>query len=126
MDNKKYVFMILKIIFFTNLPAIILLPVHFKTGIGWILGSFASAVNFWFMAMHTLSLDPVYAKANVANTTKKLLLRFLFLIVWSVLVLLFVKPELVTFCLGLLAAQIAIFMYHIYYSIKNGKLGKYF
>ena len=125
-DNKKYVFTILKIIFLTNIPALFFLIVNFESSIGWMTGSLASAVNFWFMARKTLAILPEEGKANAFKTAKLFVIRYMFLIVWSLLILYFLKPELMAYCLGLLAAQIAIFLYQIYLSIRYGKYKKYF
>ena len=124
--NKKYVFSILKIIFLTNIPAFAFLPSHFYSGIGWILGSLGSAINFYLMARSTLALQPISEKANSIKTSKSTLLRMLFLIGWCLFVMIVIKPELVTFGLGLLATQFSIFMHHIYIVIRYGKLKQYF
>ena len=126
MDNRQYVMMILKLIFLTCLPAVILSIVNFKSGIGWILGAFGSAVNFTLMALNTLGFNSEVGKVNVVKTVKSFAFRFLFLIVWSLLVLFLIKPELLSYCLGLLAAQIMIFFYQIYYSLRYGRFEKYF
>lgn len=125
-DNKKFVFTILKIIFLTNLPALAIMPVSVKSSIGWIAGSLASAVNFWLMAKNTLDLQQSDSQANVKKISKLFLLRYLFLVVWSIFVLTVVKPELMSFCLGLLAAQISVVLFQAYNLLRNGKLKKYF
>jgi uncharacterized protein YhhL (DUF1145 family) len=53
-----------------------------------------------------------------------LIFRYVFLIVWSVLVLSFIKPNLATYCVSLLAAQFAIVIHHLYTAFKNSKLYK--
>ncbi|MCL2063090.1 MAG: ATP synthase subunit I [Candidatus Cloacimonetes bacterium] len=126
MDNRQYVLTILKLILLTNLPALIFLSISFKSSIGWMLGSIASAVNFWLMARNTLNLIPEAGKANVVRTAKGFVFRYLYLIVWSVLVLYFIKPELISYCLGLLSAQIVVFLYQFYHNLRYGKLEKYF
>jgi|GEM_PF-1452723 len=125
-NNKKYVLLILKIIFLTNLPALVMLLSDFKSSIGWMAGSLASGVNFWFMAKQTFALMPKNSKANALKTSKIFMFRFLFLILWSVLVLLLLKAELMSYCLGLFSAQIAIVAHQIYHSFRYGKLKKYF
>jgi hypothetical protein len=126
-ENKKYVFSIIKIILLTNIPAIVFLPADVKNSLGWILGSIASAANFWFMTYKVYRLSPdADSKSAHINTSKVFMLRFLFLIVWSVFVLAVIRPNVVSFCIGLLAAQVSVFIYHIYYVLTHGKLKKYF
>lgn len=125
-DNNAFVFLIIKIIFLTNLPAFAILPVSFKSGIGWISGSVASAVNFWFMARHTIDLMPQQSQENVKKISKIFLFRYFFIVLWSLLILIFVKPDLISYCLGLLSAQISIVAYQCYNYLRNGRLKKYF
>jgi len=126
-ENKKFVFSILKIILLTNIPALIMLIPEFKSSIGWMTGSLASAVNFWFMAQKALQLSPENShKANAIKTSKVFVFRYAFLIGWSAFVLVVIKPELIAFCLGLLAAQLAVVLYHVYNALTKGVLGKYY
>jgi hypothetical protein len=125
-DNKKYVFSILRIILLTNIPAFIILISDFKSGIGWITGSFASGVNFYLMARRTLSLSDSYLGASVKGISKFYAIRYLLLIIWSVLVIMLLKPELIVYCLALLSAQFAVVVYQVYCFLRYGKLTKYF
>jgi len=125
-DNKEYVKKILIIIFLTNLPALATMLIDFKSSIGWITGSIASAVNFWFMAKNTFALNSDYTNANVKKTSKFFMIRFLFLISWSVLILSLLKPEIITYCVGLFSAQIAIVLFQFWSQLTNSRLNKYF
>jgi len=94
--------------------------------IGWMAGSFASAVNFGLMAFHTESMVLQGGKAGSKRASKSFVFRYLFLILWSIFVLIVIKPNVMTYCLGLLASQLSIILYHIYSSIMNSKYKKYF
>jgi hypothetical protein len=89
-------------------------------------GSLASAVSFWLKARLVFSLSPTESKDNVKRASKAFMLRYLFLIVWSVLIMTLVKPDLITYCMSLLSAQIAIVIHHIYTVIVTSKFSKYF
>jgi len=126
-ENKKFVFTILIIILLTNIPAIIMLIPDFKNSIGWIMGSVASAVNFWFLAHKTTALNPEAGRKSVAAImSKAFILRYAFLIVWSLFVMLYVRPNILAYCLGLFSAQFSLVIYHIYILLTTGTLGKYF
>jgi len=127
LENRKFVFLILKIILLTNIPAIVMLIPDFKNSIGWITGSLASGVNFWFMSQKTTELDPESGKKSiVVIMSKAFILRYAFLVIWSVFVILVIKPEMIAYCLGLFAAQFSIVIYHIYILCTTGTLKKYF
>ncbi|MCK9328693.1 MAG: hypothetical protein M0Q94_02335 [Candidatus Cloacimonetes bacterium] len=125
-NNNDYIKRILLIIFLTNLPALASMFVSFKSSIGWIAGSIASAFNFWIMAKNTFALKPDHGNINIKKISKIFLIRYLFLIVWSLFILIVVKPELIVYCFGLFTAQIAIFIYQFWCQLKNSKLKKYF
>ena len=110
MENKKYVKRILVIILLTNIPAILTLPLFFREALGWILGSIASAINFFWLAHNvkmSLDLQPTKSKLNAVKGTY---LRLMFLLIYSVLILNFVKPNIISFGLSLLAVQIVIYL----------------
>lgn len=124
MNNKAYVKRIITIILLTNIPAIMTLLLVFKEGLGWILGSLASAINFYWLAFNvkaSLELQPSKSKLKAVKGTY---LRLIFLLVYSVLVLSFIKPNLVIFGLGLLAAQIVIYLNELADFLKKSKFYK--
>ena len=121
MNKRKYLRRILLIIFLTNIIATLTLPLFFNDAIGWILGSFASIGVLLWMAHDiekNMNLMPGNAKLK---TTKSLYLRYLALIVYSVLIIRLVKPNIITFGLGLLASQIAIYFNEIYEKLRRNK-----
>jgi hypothetical protein len=122
-ENKKYVKRILVIILLTNIPAALTLPLFFREALGWILGSTASAINFIWLAHNvkmSLVLQPTKSKLNAVKGTY---LRLLFLLIYSVLILNFVKPNIVSFGLSLLAVQMAIYLNEF---VKNLKKSSFF
>ena len=123
MENKKYVRRILFIILLTNILAVLTLPLFFREALGWILGSAASSVNFIWLAHNvkmSLDLQPTKSKLNAVKGTY---LRLLFLLIYSALILNFIKPNIISFGLGLLAAQMVIYLNE---SVKNLKRNRLF
>jgi len=121
MDNKAYVKRIITIILLTNIPAVLTLLIVFKEGLGWILGSLASAVNFYWLALNvkaSLELQPSKSKLKAVKGTY---LRLIFLLIYSILVLSFIKPNLISFGLGLLAAQVVIYLNELAEYLKKSK-----
>lgn len=121
MTNEAYVKRILVIILLTDIPAILILPLFFKEGMGWILGSIASAANFLWLAHNvklSLELQPTKSKLNAVKGTY---LRLLFLLVYAGLILSFIKPSIIFLGFGLLAAQIVIYLFEFISSFKRSK-----
>lgn len=119
MDNKAYLKRILSFILLTNLPAVLILPWIFREGLGWILGSLASAMNIWWLAQNvktSLQLQPSKSKTKAVKGTY---LRLGSLLIYSVLVLSFIKPNLISFGLGLLAAQMVIYLNELLEYLKK-------
>ena len=121
MENKQYIKRIVTIILLTNIPAILSLPLFFKQSIGWIAGSLASAMNFLWLAHNvkkSLELQPTKSKLNAIKGTY---LRLLFLVVYSVIILALVKPNIITFGAGLLIAQIIIYLNELFSNLKKSR-----
>ena len=121
MKKNKLVNRILLIIFLTNIPAILSLLLFFKEGISWILGSFISAVNFWWMSRQAYKQFGLLQSQARAKSFKFFYFRYLALVVVVVLVALLLKPDLIIFGFGLLSAQIAIYINAAYEGIRNSK-----
>ncbi len=122
MENKKYVKRILVIILLTNIPAILTLPLFFREALGWILGSIASTINFIWLAHNvkiSLDLQPTKSKLNAVKGTY---LRLMFLLIYSVLILNFVKPDIISFGLSLLAVQMVIYLNEFVKNLKKSRL----
>ena len=109
-NNEKYIKKILVIIFLTIGVAALSLPLLLKEALSFILGSLASVVNFVWLAINIkrgLILGENKAKINAAKGS---LLRYSFLILYSILILVLIKPDIIFFGLGLLMTQIAIYL----------------
>ena len=122
MENKRYVKRILVIILLTNIPAILTLPLFFREALGWILGSIASTINFIWLAHNvkmSLDLQPTKSKLNAVKGTY---LRLMFLLIYSVLILNFVKPNIISFGLSLLAVQMVIYLNEFVKNLKKSRL----
>jgi hypothetical protein len=126
MTNKKFMNRILFIIFLTNLPLLIIMPMLFKEVIGWLFGSVASAINFYWLYRQVNQLNCYNEKESTKNAWLGFNLRYMFLLVWSVAVILIIKPNIVLYGVGLLSAQLAIFIHTAYETIKNSPWAKYY
>jgi len=121
MDNRKYVSRLTTIILLTNIPAVLTLPLFFKVSLGWILGSLASAGNFFWLAHNvnaSLALAPHKSKLKAV---KGAYLRWLALLLYSILIMSLFRPNLISFGLGLLSGQIVIYLYELTRSFKSGR-----
>ena len=118
-DNRKYVIRLIVIILLTNIPAVLTLPMFFKVSQGWILGSLASAGNLLWLAHNvnaSLSLAPNKSRLKAVKGSY---LRLLALLVYCILVMSLVKPNIISFGLGLLSGQMVIYLYEFYIRIKS-------
>ncbi len=126
MNNHDFVKRIILIIILTNVCFICMLPVIWKESLGWILGSLWSAGNFLWMyriaKMH-LSPDPGSTKLEIV---KGFFFRYGVLLLYCVLVMTFIHPNLIFFGAGMLSAQIAIIINEAYSLLKKSKFSKYF
>ncbi|MCF7868278.1 MAG: ATP synthase subunit I [Candidatus Cloacimonetes bacterium] len=89
--------------------------------LGWILGALASAVNFYWLAKNvesSISQQPTKSKLNAIKGTY---LRMAFLLIYSIIILTFVKPNVISFGLGLLAAQIVLYLRFLVENIEKSK-----
>ena len=121
MNNFRLLRNILIIIFLTNIPAALSLPVFFKESVGWILGSVGSAINLIWLARDVKKNIDVQAGKAKLNAFKGYYIRYLFLLVYSSAMILFIKPEVLYFGLGLLSAQIAIYLHEMWRWIRRNK-----
>ncbi|MDP8203799.1 MAG: ATP synthase subunit I [Candidatus Tenebribacter mawsonii] len=120
-NNNRYIRRIMLIILLTNILAILTLPWFFKQSISWILGSLGSAGNFYWLA-HNLkkSIELIPTKSRV-NSAKGSLTRYAVLTVFALVIFFIVKPNIIIFGVGLLSAQIVIYIVEIVRNLKNNK-----
>ena len=118
---KQLIRRILVIIFLTDLFAAMTLPLFFRQALGYILGSVGSTVYFLLLARDTRNiLDTASGKAG-EKAFKAYYLKYVFLILYSVLVVRFLKPDIIMFGIGLLSAQISIYIHVGWQSVRNNK-----
>lgn len=117
----KLIKSILFIIFLTNIPAFLSLLIFFSEAIGWILGSLGSAIYLVWLAQDVKkNLDVHSGKAKV-QASKGYYIRFLFLIAYSSIVILLIKPDILLFGLGLLSGQLAIYLHVLWDWLRQNK-----
>lgn len=120
-STEKLLKKIVLIIFLTNIPAVLSLPIFFSGSIGWILGSVASATYLIWLAHDVKKcLQAHIGKAKVA-AMKGYFFRYLFLIVYSILVVLLVKPDILLYGFGLLSGQLAIYLHVFWEWMRKNK-----
>ncbi len=121
MKNREYIKRIILIISLTNLPVIFSIFFLFKESISWTCGSLISAVNFFWMAQNAKKSFLYEENKSKLNSTKGFFLRYFVLIIYSVIVVKFINLNIIVFGIGLLAAQIAIYINEIYERVKRNK-----
>ena len=101
---RKYVCHILRLIFLTELPALLLITQNLKLWLGYFLGSILSSLNFYFQAKGAESrvgLSPTGAKLSVF---KNFYIRYLLLVVFVVVCVKFLEVNIFSLLAGLLIA----------------------
>ena len=113
--NKDYLKKILSIVGFYNIPPIFFIFSNSFIPISFLLGSLGSCLNFILITFFT-------EKAVYQNSRKSIVkgsyIRNLFLIIYSVFLILFLPINIISFGVGLLMVQISIFTYEIYLRVR--------
>ncbi|MBN2460213.1 MAG: hypothetical protein JXB60_01290 [Candidatus Cloacimonetes bacterium] len=95
------------------------MPLFFSRSLGWILGSLAAVARmFWLARSMKNSLEAGQYRAKV-NAIKGYYISFILLIVYSIIVVKFIKPDILFFGLGLLSVQISIYVIELFYYLKK-------
>jgi len=119
---NNYIKRIVMIICLTNIIAFLTLPLFFERSLGWILGSLASIIRvFWLAKSVKNSLENMPYQAKV-KTVKSYYISYLLLFIYAFLIVKFIKPDIIFFGLGMLSAQIAIYLNELGILIKNCKI----
>ena len=113
-STKKFTKKILLIVMATNVFALVSLPVRFEPAIGWIAGTIGSTINFYLLHLSVQRISQQENEQSRLSTFKTFYLRFLFLVFYSVAISLFLKPDILSFGLGLISVQMVIYLYHAY------------
>ena len=121
MENRRFIKIILIIICLTSIPFIIVLPKFFNQSLGWLLGALGSTINFLWLSYDTLYRFSTNAIKAKVRSAKVFYLRYFSLVIYSVFIIWLIKPDILTFGLGLFAAQISIYIYYGLETAKNNK-----
>ena len=105
---------IISIVCLTNIPALVFLPIRYDQAIGWIAGSVASILNFYWLSCNVTKIMKIEIAASKLKSYKLFYLRYLALAVYSVLVVILLKPDIVIYGIGLVSVQLSIYGYHLY------------
>lgn len=109
-SNDKLLKRVVTMIAISNIPFLIFAYWYLPQSVGWFFGSLGSALRIIWLARDVQkSLIHVEQKAKIA-AAKGFYLRFLGLLVYSVAVVYFLKPDIIMFGFGLLTAQICIYI----------------
>ncbi|MFO7897243.1 MAG: ATP synthase subunit I [Candidatus Cloacimonadales bacterium] len=110
MKNNALLLRIVKWVLWSNLPFLVTAYWFWPEFLGWFLGSVASAGRLiWLEHDVRKTLDLSQKKAKIAGA-KGYYFRFLALVIYSVLVVYFLQPNIIMFGMGLLSAQLAIYL----------------
>ncbi len=107
-DN--YLKKILFIVLVTDIVALVLLFFFKKQSLGWILGSLASMGNLIWLSNSVKQNILKTEKQSQVSSLKNFYFRYPAIIVYSLLVVYFIKPNIFFFGAGLLSGQIAIYI----------------
>lgn len=119
MTTDKYIRNIIIVILLMDIPAVVLLYYFPKQSLGWILGSIGSIGNMiWLAKSVKKNLMQPEKKAQIGSL-KNFYFRYPALILYSVAIVYFLKPNIMIFGLGLLSGQIAIYVYEIYQNTRD-------
>ena len=121
MSNAKYIKKIIRIICLTIGIAFLFLPWQMKESISFISGAVLSLLNIWWLSrniMGNLSLNENKARLQVF---KNFYLRYLVLIVCSVVLVKFAGINVIIYGLGLLTGQIVIVVVQLLESFSASK-----
>lgn len=116
-----YTMKILVIISLTNIPAILSLPLFYRESLGWILGTIGGAGNFYWLSYVVKSGLSESAAASKLKALKGFYFRFLALAGYAVLVVMFLKPDIISFGMGIFSVQMVIFLQAIYEWVTKNK-----
>ena len=113
-ENKQLCRRIVKWIAWSNLPFAVTAFWFFPEFLGWFLGTFASAARLIWLEHDVRQTLGVSGKKAKLAAAKGYYLRFLALVVYSGLVVYFLQPNIIIYGMGLLSAQMAIYINAIY------------
>jgi len=107
----------------TNIPVVFFLPTIYGQAVGWIAGTIASSVNFWWLSHNVMNVLGREANDSKLASYKFFYFRYLFLAIYSVLIVVTLKPDILAYGLGLVSVQLAIYGNYLY-ELVNGTENK--
>ncbi len=116
-----YVRQILSIVFLTIIAAIMFLPTRFGQAIGWIAGSVGSGINFYWLYLKVQRSVSVNLQGASLRSYKGFYLRYLFLTLYAILIVILLKPDIIIFGVGLVSVQIVIYLHYFFGQLLPGK-----
>lgn len=116
---RKYIIRIVVIIFLTYIPALAILGTFFEESIGWIAGSLGSIGNFLWLSLSTRKVLDFIKEETRLRAYKGFYLRYAALALYSVVVILALSPDIITFGAGLVSVQMAIYLNQLVELIKK-------
>jgi len=105
---RNYIFRIFKLIFLTDLIALVLFTEKIPIWLGYFLGSLLAFVNFYFQAKgaeNRVGFLPFKVKSKVF---KNFYLRYFFLIIAVILIIKFLSVNIFALFAGLIGVQVVI------------------
>ncbi|MCF7919336.1 MAG: ATP synthase subunit I [Candidatus Cloacimonetes bacterium] len=121
MSNAKYIKQIMRIMCLTIGIALLFLPWQMKSVASFISGAILSLLNIWWLSRNitgNLSLNENKARLEVF---KNFYLRYLILIVCSVILVKFAGINVILYGLGLLTGQIVIIITQLLENVSGSK-----
>ena len=118
MKNDTYVKEVIKINLLFILPFLILIFFRYKIALGFITGAIASIINLIIMAYNTyVALN--YEVKIKSKILKTYIGRYLFIILYSIIIIKYLKVNIIFYGFGLLSSTISLIIFEI-----NDKLVK--
>ncbi|MCD4651613.1 MAG: hypothetical protein K8S56_07505 [Candidatus Cloacimonetes bacterium] len=109
-ETRSRIIRVIRIISLTLLLALLTLPINFPKAIGWICGAVAGIIYIVWLTRDTEQIVNIATVSGKTKAIKGFYLRLVFLIIWSVLVVYLIKPDILIYGVGLLSAQAVLFL----------------
>ena len=107
---NEYLKKIIILVGISDLIALLLMRYFFKHSIGWIAGSIGSIGNLIWLSYSVRNSLQQSEQQSKISSLKSFYLRYPALILYSLLIVYFLKPNIYLFGGGLLSGQIAIYI----------------
>jgi hypothetical protein len=105
-ELRNFLIRIYKLIFLTDLLSLAFLPINYKLSLGYILGSLASSINFYFQAISMEKRANMSSSSARLSAFKNFYLRYALLGAIIFIFIRFLPVHIFTLILGLISIQI--------------------